>query len=105
MKTIYEQLIKELPDKLSFCESITHERITDDDGPEYIFHLTMYNSNNNLMEMRLRLAFFEEEIAITTYVGDSYEASKAIFVNSVEKGMTIVQYLLFCCFGRNLYRN
>ena len=94
MKTIYEQLIKELPKRLSFCESITTERITDENGPEFIFHLTI-----NSKKMRLRLALFEEDhphkdvIAITTYLGDSYEASTMMFVNSCSPISLIFEHI------------
>ena len=93
MKTIYEQLIKELSKRLSFCESITHERITDPNGPEYIFYFTVRNSNNKLIKMRLRLALFEDEIAITTYRGDSYEASTMMFVKDCTPVSLIFEHI------------
>ena len=92
MKHTYKDLIKKTWDFLAWAGNLTQrEEIK---GEEYFFEWTQWdNSDQKQILMTLRLALFNDCVAITTWQEDEQGTERrSVSVTSVEQGMAIINY-------------
>ena len=92
MKHTYKDLIKKTWDFLAWAGNLTHRE--EMKGEEYFFEWTQWdNSDQKQILMTLRLALFNDCVAITTWQEDEQGTERRyVSVTSVEQGMAIMNY-------------